>query len=86
MQDLEETWGRRGGVSEGQRSLLRALQLGVGVHHSGLDKRYRQAVEMLFRSKTLQASMLVCWLLIISSYYSWQLCSPSPCTAVHYAC
>ena len=34
--------------------LLAALARGVGVHHSGLDTRYRQAVEMLFRSKHLQ--------------------------------
>eukprot|EP00873_Tetraselmis_striata_P028095 jgi/Tetstr1/448359/TSEL_035641.t2 len=29
--------------------LMRALELGIGVHHGGMGKRYRQAVEALFR-------------------------------------
>lgn len=37
--------------------LLQALARGIGVHHSGLDTRYRQAVEMLFRSKHLQVRL-----------------------------
>lgn len=34
--------------------LLDGLARGIGVHHSGLDTRYRQVVEMLSRSKHLQ--------------------------------
>ncbi|GLI65721.1 hypothetical protein VaNZ11_009317 [Volvox africanus] len=34
--------------------LVRALEFGVGVHHGGLNKRYRTAVETLFRAKILQ--------------------------------
>lgn len=37
--------------------LLEALCRGIGVHHSGLDTRYRQAVEMLFRSRHLQVGV-----------------------------
>lgn len=29
--------------------LIRALTRGIGVHHSGLPKGYRQSVEILFR-------------------------------------
>ena len=29
--------------------LIRALTRGIGVHHSGLPKGYRQCVEILFR-------------------------------------
>jgi len=38
------------------QDLLDALARGVGVHHSGLDTRYRQAVEMLIRSRHLQVN------------------------------
>jgi hypothetical protein len=34
---------------ESKNILLRALYRGIGVHHSGLDKPYRDAVEALFR-------------------------------------
>eukprot|EP01119_Soliformovum_irregulare_P017406 TRINITY_DN516_c1_g1_i1.p2 TRINITY_DN516_c1_g1~~TRINITY_DN516_c1_g1_i1.p2 ORF type:complete len:1714 (-),score=696.54 TRINITY_DN516_c1_g1_i1:40-5181(-) len=34
--------------------LFKALQRGVGVHHEGLSTKYRQAVEVLFRSKHLR--------------------------------
>ncbi|KXZ48231.1 hypothetical protein GPECTOR_29g135 [Gonium pectorale] len=36
------------------KDLVTALEYGVGVHHSGLNKHYRQAVETLFRAKILQ--------------------------------
>lgn len=52
--------------------LLEWLARGVGVHHSGLDTKYRHAVEMLFRSKHLQvrdfaASQLLtdCWIPVL---------------------
>ncbi|KAI1263662.1 P-loop containing nucleoside triphosphate hydrolase protein [Xylariaceae sp. FL1019] len=32
-----------------QQDLLIALRRGIGVHHSGMNRRYRQVVEMLFR-------------------------------------
>lgn len=35
-------------------ALLEPLLRGIAVHHAGMHKRYRQAVEMLFRSKHLQ--------------------------------
>jgi hypothetical protein len=41
-------------VGAGSPALRAALLRGVGVHHSGLDTKFRQAVEMLFRSKHLQ--------------------------------
>lgn len=34
--------------------MLRALRRGVGIHHSGLNRRYRQLVELAFRSKYLR--------------------------------
>lgn len=34
--------------------LIEALRRGVGVHHAGLNRRYRQIVEMLFRRKFLR--------------------------------
>eukprot|EP00775_Hariotina_reticulata_P012834 gene12834-12962_t len=51
-----ELWGVISDLAaEGtDRDLLQALARGIGVHHSGLDTHYRQAVEMLFRSKHLQ--------------------------------
>ena len=33
--------------------LIPALRRGIGVHHTGLNKKYRQAVERLFRLKKL---------------------------------
>ena len=33
--------------------LIPALYRGIGVHHAGLNKKYRQAVERLFRLKKL---------------------------------
>jgi replicative superfamily II helicase len=41
-------------------ALRAALLRGIGVHHSGLDKKYRQAVETLFRSKHLQVRSWSC--------------------------
>lgn len=32
---------------------VRALFHGVGVHHSGLDRKYREAVEVMFRKRQL---------------------------------
>jgi hypothetical protein len=34
--------------------LVRALRRGIGMHHSGLPTKYRQAVEILFREKHLK--------------------------------
>ncbi|CAD7701050.1 unnamed protein product, partial [Ostreobium quekettii] len=34
--------------------LLKALHRGVGIHHAGLPKKYRQAVEVLFRCRHLR--------------------------------
>jgi superfamily II RNA helicase len=34
--------------------LINALRRGIGVHHSGMDKKYRQTVERLFRSGHLK--------------------------------
>jgi superfamily II DNA or RNA helicase len=34
--------------------LINALKRGIGVHHAGLDKKYRQTVERLFRSGHLK--------------------------------
>ena len=34
--------------------MLRGLRRGVGIHHSGLNRRYRQLVEVAFRSKFLR--------------------------------
>ncbi|CCG81092.1 Uncharacterized helicase C694.02 [Taphrina deformans PYCC 5710] len=34
--------------------MVRALRRGVGIHHSGLNRRYRQLVELAFRSKYLR--------------------------------
>ncbi len=45
---------RQQGCDEG---LLEALARGIAVHHGGLDTKYRQAVEMLFRSKHLQVRL-----------------------------
>ena len=44
---------------EAGAGLLVALARGIGVHHGGLNLRYRQAVEQLFRSKTIQACVIV---------------------------
>ncbi|KAK4161068.1 hypothetical protein QBC43DRAFT_324415 [Cladorrhinum sp. PSN259] len=35
-------------------ALINGLQRGIGVHHAGLNRKYRQAVEMLFRKGYLQ--------------------------------
>ncbi|KAI1635019.1 hypothetical protein F4809DRAFT_470895 [Biscogniauxia mediterranea] len=37
------------------RSLFEALERGLGVHHAGMNRRYRQVVEMLFRKGFLTA-------------------------------
>jgi superfamily II RNA helicase len=34
--------------------LIRGLWRGIGVHHMGLDKKYRDAVELLFRAKYIR--------------------------------
>lgn len=41
----------RWGISE---KLVAALRRGVGVHHAGMNRKYRQAVEMLFRKGFLR--------------------------------
>ena len=34
--------------------LIRGLRRGIGIHHSGLDTKYRKVVEVLFRAKFLR--------------------------------
>lgn len=51
MEDIKRLrWVVRGS-GEG---LLTALRRGVAVHHAGMNKRYLQLVEMLFRKKFLR--------------------------------
>ncbi|EXX79910.1 hypothetical protein RirG_001090 [Rhizophagus irregularis DAOM 197198w] len=38
----------------GNSKLLIALERGIGVHHSGLPKKYLSAVEILFRRRHLR--------------------------------
>ncbi|KAK4465798.1 hypothetical protein QBC42DRAFT_167955 [Cladorrhinum samala] len=38
-------------------ALINGLRRGIGVHHAGLNRKYRQAVEMLFRKGYLQVVM-----------------------------
>ncbi len=35
-------------------SLIQALRRGIGVHHAGLNTKYRKAVEILFRARYLR--------------------------------
>lgn len=60
---LQELWSTiadlRAAVTDPH--LLEGLARGIGAHHSGLDTRYRQAVEMLFRSKHLQVRTVSWW-------------------------
>ena len=42
---------------EDNRMLWRALRRGIGVHHAGLPKKYRQLSEILFRSRHLKVGV-----------------------------
>ena len=57
MQELREAWGRYHAISVNRESLLQALEVGLGAHHSGINKDYRQHVEILFREKRLGVRM-----------------------------
>lgn len=51
LEDIERLkWKIKGD----DQDLLRALRRGVAVHHAGMNKRYLQLVEMLFRKKFLR--------------------------------
>mgnify|MGYP001035418477 CR=1 FL=1 len=52
LSDDEQYWFDRASVDT-ERWLLDALRRGIGVHHAGLSKKYRSAVEALFRSGRL---------------------------------
>ncbi|KAF6783589.1 DEAD/DEAH box helicase [Colletotrichum musicola] len=41
-----------------KKPFLEALKRGLGVHHAGMNRRYRQAVEMLFRKGYLTATVV----------------------------
>ena len=43
------SWGM-----DDQSPIIRGLQRGIGVHHSGLPTKYRQVVEILFRCRYLR--------------------------------
>ena len=45
---------RRIGLAEW---LMQALTRGIGIHHAGMNRKYRQAVEMLFRKRFLRVVM-----------------------------
>ena len=46
----------RSSTLEGDDPLIRGLRRGVGIHHGGLPKTYRQMVEILFRAGHLRVS------------------------------
>lgn len=53
-QDMADELARLAKRSACPSWMLRALRRGVGIHHSGLNRRYRQLVELAFRSKYLR--------------------------------
>ena len=52
-EELDKTYGqlRWRGINE---RLIKAFSRGIGVHHAGMNRRYRQAVEMWFRKGYLR--------------------------------
>lgn len=46
--------------------LISALRRGVGVHHSGMNRRYRQIVEILFRKGFLRVVIATGTLALVS--------------------
>eukprot|EP01117_Protostelium_nocturnum_P014372 TRINITY_DN5469_c0_g1_i1.p1 TRINITY_DN5469_c0_g1~~TRINITY_DN5469_c0_g1_i1.p1 ORF type:complete len:1744 (+),score=799.57 TRINITY_DN5469_c0_g1_i1:145-5376(+) len=49
MEDIKEHWK----WAKKEDPLVQALMRGIGVHHGGLDKGYRKAVERMFRLRQL---------------------------------
>ena len=66
-------------VGAGSPALRAALLRGVGVHHSGLDTKFRQAVEMLFRSKNLQVNGTLREIQQLVTLGPWQLLCIADC-------
>ncbi|KAK1020060.1 hypothetical protein LTR33_019254, partial [Friedmanniomyces endolithicus] len=48
-----EIYVRQLGKRNIQQWLIDALQRGIGVHHAGMNRKYRQVVEILFRKRFL---------------------------------
>ncbi|CAH1763007.1 4789_t:CDS:10 [Entrophospora sp. SA101] len=54
LKDLIRSKTKNKPIGDLMGKLLRALERGIGVHHSGLSKKYLQLVEILFRRKHLR--------------------------------
>ncbi len=59
------TWGM-----DNDHPLVRGLQRGIGVHHSGLPTKYRQTVEILFRCRYLRVVIATGMLLLLQGIHS----------------